>query len=136
MKLEEYQMLPDVLSVKEVKQLFLNAMSDFTKGTLNKREFLEIMCEITDRQGMTYQLLEEKLKKKIDLMMCNLWNIDSYDDVDDILFIVVNLGLESCSNKAKETIENPGNIPEDIYKEIQETVEEVGENILNPYASM
>ena len=136
MKLEEYQMLPDVLSVKEVKQLFLNAMSDFTKGTLNKREFLEIMCEITDRQGMTYQPLEEKLKKKIDLMMCNLWNIDSYDDVDDILFIVVNLGLESCFNKAKETIENPGNIPEDIYKEIQETVEEVGENILNPYASM
>lgn len=136
MKLEEYQMLPDVLSVEEIKQLFLNAISDFTKGILSKREFLEIMCEITSRQGMTYQLLEEKLKKKVDLIMCNLWNIDSYDDVDDILFIVVNLGLEGCFNKAKEVIEKSSNVPEDIYKEIQETVEEVGEDILNPYESM
>ena len=39
--------------------------------------------------------------------MCDLWNTDSYDDVDDILFIVVNSELENSFNKTKKIIENP-----------------------------
>lgn len=68
--------------------------------------------------------------------LSRLWNTDSYDEVDIILSIVVNLGLEICFNKIKESLEQCKDIDKSILNEIQETIDEVGENISNPYYSL
>ncbi|MFJ3388370.1 hypothetical protein [Lysinibacillus sp. NPDC086135] len=65
-----------------------------------------------------------------------MWNTDSYDEVDIILSIVVNLGLEICFNKIKESLQRYKDIDKAILDEIKETIDEVGENILNPYYSL
>ncbi|WP_244310742.1 hypothetical protein [Paenibacillus ottowii] len=65
-----------------------------------------------------------------------MWNTDSYDDVDIILSIVVNLGLKNCFQKIKDSINQDKDIDELILKEIIETIDEVGGNISNPYHSL
>lgn len=70
---------------------------------------------------------------EIDNVLCDIWNTDYYEDVDMILSIVVNLGLEKCFNKAKESIMQGAGISQEIRDEIQDTIEEVGDNIFNPY---
>lgn len=133
MNLEEIEKLPDVLPTEILISMFKNALNDFEKNNNDKREFLLILSQLTDRQVMTYELLENETRSNIDKVLCKLWNTDSYEDVDIILSIVVNLGLKNCFLKIKESINQDENIDELILNEIIETIDEVGENISNPY---
>lgn len=133
MELRDYERLPDILPVDRINQMYKMALESFRKNEVIKSNFLKILTIITERQIMTYELLEMGLKDEIDNLLCEIWNTDSYDDVDAILYIVVNLGLEKCFNKAKNSIQDSSNISDMIRNEIVETVEEVGDNILNPY---
>jgi hypothetical protein len=133
MELKDYERLPDVLSTDKIIQLYSLVLESFRKEGIQKSDFLKIMCEITDRQVMTYELLETGLRNEIDNLLCDIWNTDYYEDVDMILSIGVNLGLEKCFNKAKESIMQGEGISQEIRDEIQDTIEEVGDNILNPY---
>lgn len=133
MKLKDYERLPDVLSTDKISQLYSLVLESFKKDELQKSDFLKIMCEITDRQVMTYELLETRLRDEIDNLLSDIWNTDYYEDVDMILSIVVNLGLEKCFNKSKESIRQGLSISQEIRDEIQDTIEEVGDDILNPY---
>lgn len=65
-----------------------------------------------------------------------LWNTEKYDEVDIILSIVINLGLQGTYEKVKESLKNNKNIDKKILLEIQETVEDNGEDISNPYQSL
>lgn len=85
---------------------------------------------------MTYELLESEVRNSIDMVLYRLWNTDSYDDVDIILSIVVNLGLKNCFQKIKDSINQDKDIDELILNEIIETIDEVGENISNPYHAL
>lgn len=133
MNLEEIEKLPDVLPTEILISMFKNALNDFEKNNNDKREFLLILSQLTDRQVMTYELLENETRSNIDKVLCKLWNTDSYEDVDIILSIVVNLGLKNCFLKIKESINQDENIDELILNEIIETIDEVGENISNTY---
>ncbi|WCF07263.1 hypothetical protein NDS46_23475 [Paenibacillus thiaminolyticus] len=132
MNLEEIEKLADVLPTEILVSMFKNALNDFGKNNNDKREFLLILSQLTDRQVMTYELLENETRNNIDKVLCKLWNTDSYEDVDIILSIVVNLELKNCFLKIKESINQDENIDELILNEIIETIDEVGENISNP----
>lgn len=133
MNLEEIKKLPDIISIEELVLLFHKVLTTFSLGNSSKQEFLLALSELTDRQVMTYELLENSTRKKVDKILCGLWNTHSYEDVDIILSIVVNLGLEECFAKIKESIKKNDNIEGQILNEILETISEVGENISNPY---
>lgn len=49
---------------------------------------------------------------------------------------VINLGLQNAYEKIKESIVKDKNIDKKILLEIQETVEDNGEDIFNPYQSL
>lgn len=136
MELKDYERLPDILSTNEIIQLYSRVLESFKKEDIQKSDFLKIMCEITARQAMTYKLLEKGLRNEIDNLLCDIWNTDYYEDVDMILSIVVNLGLEKCFNKAKKSVMQGSSISQEIRDEIKDTIEEVGVNILNPYYNL
>ncbi|ERI09032.1 hypothetical protein [Aneurinibacillus aneurinilyticus] len=133
MNLEEFEKLPDVLPVETLALMFQDVLNDFVLKKIDKKNFLLILSQLMDRQVMTYELLESEVRNNVDMVLCRLWNTDSYEDVDIILSIVVNLGLKNCFQKIKESINQDKDIDELILKEILETIDDVGDNILNPY---
>ncbi|MCL6605226.1 MAG: hypothetical protein K6T94_20370 [Paenibacillus sp.] len=133
MSIEEIEKLSDVLPIETLALLFQNVLNELEIIKIDKREFLLILSQLTDRQVMTYELLESEIRNNIDEVLCKLWNTESYEDVDIILSIVVNLGLKNCFQKIKDSIQQNKNINEIILNEIIETIDEVGENISNPY---
>ncbi|WP_225999309.1 hypothetical protein [Paenibacillus sp. BJ-4] len=133
MNLKEIENLPDVLPTETLALIFQNVLNEFYEGKIEEKDFLIILSQLTDRQVMTYKLLESEVRNSIDKVLYKLWNTDSYDDVDIILSIVVNLGLKNCFQKIKDSINQNRDIDELILKEIIETIDGVGENISNPY---
>ncbi len=85
---------------------------------------------------MFQEALVQFKNNEIDRTLSGLWNTNSYDEVDIILSIVVNLGLEICFNRIKESLKHYTVIKQPILNEIQQTIDEVGENISNPYYSL
>ncbi|MFD1886479.1 hypothetical protein [Paenibacillus wenxiniae] len=136
MNLEEIEKLPDILNTETLEFLFQTVLNEFGSESITKKEFLLILSELADRQGMTYELLKSSIRKRIDEVLCTLWNTDSYEDVDLILSIVVNLGLESCFDIIKQSVSKNNKIDKVILDEILETINEVGDHISNPYYSM
>ncbi|MEO2211954.1 hypothetical protein ABGV40_14015 [Paenibacillus amylolyticus] len=133
MNIGDIEKLPDRLPTEVLLSLFRNVLKDFKNKILYKKVFLSILSELTDRQIMTYELLEDRTRNEMDVLMRKLWNTNSYEDVDIILSIVVNLGLKNCFIKIKESISEEDNIDLIILNEIKETIMEVGDHISNPY---
>ncbi|WP_102272011.1 hypothetical protein [Cytobacillus massiliigabonensis] len=133
MELKCYQSLPDILSIEKIALMFNEVLESYQKNQRDKEIFLKILSVLTERQTMTYKILAEDLRERIDKELCKLWNTDSYDDVDTILYIVVNLGLEKCFTLAKNSIMTISNLSPSIKSEIEDTINEVGNHILNPY---
>ena len=136
MDTKEIENLPDRLPAELLLALFQKALDQFRKDEIEKDVFLIILGQLTDRQVMTYELVRSDIRNDIDRTLSGLWNTDSYDEVDLILSIVVNLGLGICFEKIKESLEQNKDIDQSILNEIQEAIDEVGENISNPYDSL
>ncbi|EAG1120243.1 TPA_asm: hypothetical protein GIM83_05400, partial [Listeria monocytogenes] len=113
--------------------LFEQALKDFKQSKLSKKEFFDILDELTMRQVDTYEILKEPLRGQLDNELYNLWNTENYDDVDIITSLLINLGLKNTYNKMKKSIEDTSEISPEILEEIQDAIEEVGDNIDDPY---
>ncbi|WP_042160365.1 hypothetical protein [Paenibacillus gorillae] len=131
MNLKEINDLPDYLSTETLASYYHNVLENYETGKFEKGDFLSSLIQLTDRQVMTYELLKEEIRSNVDEVLCKLWNIDSYEDVDTILSIVVNLGLVECFKIISTSINDVKN--EKILNEITDTINEVGDNISNPY---
>ncbi|EEO6567606.1 hypothetical protein G6H54_002053 [Listeria monocytogenes] len=133
MKLQDVKELPERIPEEEVYSLIDSTISDFKNEVISKNVFLEIMTELMERQIMTYEILKEPLRGILDELISSMWNINNYNDVDIMLSLIVNFGLEKSFNKAKVSIDNNSDIELEILEEIQETIAEVGNHISNPY---
>ncbi|WP_145409983.1 hypothetical protein [Paenibacillus xylanexedens] len=136
MNYEDIRKLPDHCAADFLHTLFHDALHDFENGTNDKQEFLLILSELTDRQAMTYELLEKELRDDIDQVLRKLWNTDSYDEVDIMLSLIVNLGLKECFAQVQNSLQQNSKLDPAIRSEIEETVAEVGEHIANPLHSL
>ncbi|EEO3701349.1 hypothetical protein G6H38_001817 [Listeria monocytogenes] len=132
MKKDDYSKMPWV-SAEDLYLLFEQALKDFKQSKLSKKEFFDILDELTMRQVDTYEILKEPLRGQLDNELYNLWNTENYDDVDIITSLLINLGLKNTYNKMKKSIEDTSEISPDILEEIQDAIEEVGDNIDDPY---
>ncbi|EAD3143891.1 hypothetical protein LG129_000407 [Listeria monocytogenes] len=132
MKKDDYSKMPWV-SVEDLYLLFEQALKDFKQSKLSKKEFFDILDELTMRQVDTYEILKEPLRGQLDNELYNLWNTENYDDVDIITSLLINLGLKNTYNKMKKSIEDTSEISPEILEEIQDAIEEVGDNIDDPY---
>ncbi|HAM1678047.1 TPA: hypothetical protein H9454_000968 [Listeria monocytogenes] len=132
MKKDDYSKMQWV-SAEDLYLLFEQALKDFKQSKLSKKEFFDILDELTMRQVDTYEILKEPLRGQLDNELYNLWNTENYDDVDIITSLLINLGLKNTYNKMKKSIEDTSEISPEILEEIQDAIEEVGDNIDDPY---
>ncbi|EPY9329344.1 hypothetical protein ACXHXU_000603 [Listeria monocytogenes] len=132
MKKDDYSKMPWV-SAEDLYLLFEQALKDFKQRKLSKKEFFDILDELTMRQVDIYEILKEPLRGQLDNELYNLWNTENYDDVDIITSLLINLGLKNTYNKMKKSIEDTSEISPEILEEIQDAIEEVGDNIDDPY---
>ncbi|EAD5148608.1 hypothetical protein QLZ52_000314 [Listeria monocytogenes] len=132
MKKDDYSKMPWV-SAEDLYLLFEQALKDFKQSKLSEKEFFDILDELTMRQVDTYEILKEPLRGQLDNELYNLWNTENYDDVDIITSLLINLGLKNTYNKMKKSIEDTSEISPEILEEIQDAIEEVGDNIDDPY---
>ncbi|HAA7627885.1 TPA_asm: hypothetical protein GHD39_01800 [Listeria monocytogenes] len=132
MKKDDYSKMPWV-SAEDLYLLFEQALKDFKQSKLSKKEFFDILDELTMRQVDTYEILKEPLRGQLDNELYNLWNTENYDDVDIITSLLINLGLKNTYNKMKKSIEDTSEISPELLEEIQDAIEEVGDNIDDPY---
>ncbi|MDC41376.1 hypothetical protein D0A02_03760 [Listeria monocytogenes] len=132
MKKDDYSKMPWV-SAEDLYLLFEQALKDFKQSKLSKKEFFDILDELTMRQVDTYEILKEPLRGQLDNELYNLWNTENYGDVDIITSLLINLGLKNTYNKMKKSIEDTSEISPEILEEIQDAIEEVGDNIDDPY---
>ena len=135
-EMEKYYNLPDRVEKVELMSLFEDAMNKYDGGEVAKLDFLEIISELADRQVMSYEILDENIKNRVDRAISDIWNVNNYDEVDDILSIAVNLGLQGCYEKIKESAVLCEDIDKNILKEIRETIKESGDDISNPYIKL
>ncbi|EAE3623086.1 hypothetical protein QJV15_00010 [Listeria cossartiae subsp. cayugensis] len=132
MKKDDYSKMPWV-SADDLYFLFEQAIKDFKQNKLSKKEFFDILDELTMRQVDTYEILKEPVREQLDNELCSLWNTENYDDVDIITLLLINLGLKNTYNRMKKSIEDTSEISPEILEEIQDAIEEVGDNIDDPY---
>ncbi|EAG2948389.1 hypothetical protein B5H37_12560, partial [Listeria monocytogenes] len=109
MKKDDYSKMPWV-SAEDLYLLFEQALKDFKQSKLSKKEFFDILDELTMRQVDTYEILKEPLRGQLDNELYNLWNTENYDDVDIITSLLINLGLKNTYNKMKKSIEDTSEI--------------------------
>ncbi|MCD2253808.1 hypothetical protein [Listeria marthii] len=133
MRLEDYKNLPETMLEEELYSLFSGIITDFDNKKVDKKDFLDILTELMERQVLTYAILKEPLITELDNLLCSLWNTENYNDVDVMLSLIVSLGLEKSFNKAKESISENKDIDKKILQEIQEAIDDTGEHIANPY---
>ncbi|MCD2246775.1 hypothetical protein QJV03_02745 [Listeria swaminathanii] len=132
MKKDDYSKMPWV-SADDLYFLFEQVIKDFKQSKLSKKEFFDILDELTMRQVDTYEILNEPVREQLDNELCSLWNTENYDDVDIITLLLISLGLKNTYNKMKKSIEDTSEISPEILEEIQDAIETVGDNIDNPY---
>lgn len=133
MKLEDCKKIPDGITVEECKAFFQDALKSFDNNIIEKKEFLEIIIELTDKQCQTYEILEEETRNLLDSQIEELWNTVDYDDVDCITYIVANIGLVKTYEKIIYSLENDQQIDKEIAQEIQDFIDESKGDIANPY---
>lgn len=130
--IEFYKSLPETLSKEEIHKLFKEIIMCFEKKEINNIDFLNIVTELMDRQVYTYELLPQLLRNELDAALSKIWNTKNYVEVDLMLTIIVSLGLEKSYDKVKKSLTEE-KVDSDILSEIKETVEDIGQDVSNPY---
>ncbi|MGR6126140.1 hypothetical protein [Paenibacillus sp. SER-28] len=132
MNLNEIKQLPDVMSKEQLESYiiqYLDSIENLEK--LNILETLECFSEFADRKTYTYELLSDSLRKRLDSFLQKIWNDTSSEIVDVYSSVVVNLNLKNSYNLMKESLNK--DLDEDVRGIIEETVDEIGEDIEVPF---
>ncbi|EAH3797361.1 hypothetical protein D5Z97_12980, partial [Listeria monocytogenes] len=77
MKKDDYSKMPWE-SADDLYFLFEQAIKDFKQNKLSKKEFFDILDELTMRQVDTYEILKEPVREQLDNELCSLWNTENY----------------------------------------------------------
>lgn len=134
MKLSDIKNLPDVMSKADLNKYF-DAYLDLIENAekLDSIDVLETLSELADRKVYTYELLEFNLRSRVDHIVQQLWNVSSAELVDHYAYVVINLNLAKSYELMKSAL-NMG-LDKQVREIIEETINEVGEDIDIPYKS-
>ncbi|KXJ38116.1 hypothetical protein AX282_18210 [Bacillus spizizenii] len=136
MDISKFDELPDTLSVETLEEFF-NEVIDICankKDNVSNIELSEAIYQLSERQWNTYKILDGKIKHKVDIVIRDLLDPNSYDLMDNATSIIAYLGLPESYKALQEMIKE--NLSDDIKELIEETIEELEGNIENPYSGL
>jgi hypothetical protein len=131
---ENYESLPDYLSVNELETLFNNLLRYIRTANYDLEDTLEALYELADRQWHTYQLLNETIKLEIEDWLISIVDFNSAEIIDCITSIIGYLGLSSLYETIKATLIKDLN--EEVRQIITETIKEFDAHVEDPYYGM
>lgn len=132
MNISRFENLPDYIETDELETYFTEVISN--KDSYSSLELAEALYELADRQWRTYELLNEDIRRKVDRLVFDLWDPNSFELVDCILSVIAILGLIESYQLIKSELNK--SINNKVKNEIQELIKEIGENIEKPYSGM
>ncbi|WP_152622967.1 MULTISPECIES: hypothetical protein [Pseudomonas] len=129
-----YSALPDSMTSGELCSEFLELLGGLESEGVSSDDFLKSLLELSDRQWHTYSLLEASLKERIERCLMSLW--DGYDLVmtEDVIGIMVRLGLEGISNFLASR--SPKEVSSEVFNEISRALSELGSSVSDPFSGM
>ncbi|MCJ2144894.1 hypothetical protein ABE057_16970 [Bacillus paralicheniformis] len=136
MDFSKFDELPDSLSEDTLEKYFNQIVDIYesAKDNVNYIELSEAIYQLSERQWNTYKILDDKIKHKIDILIKNILDANSYDLIDNATSIIAYLGLPESFKALQEMIkENPS---EEVRELIEETIEELEGNVENPYSGL
>ncbi|MEK5145225.1 hypothetical protein [Paenibacillus sp. FSL M7-0134] len=132
MNLNEIKKLPDNMSKEQLESYLIHYLDSIENvEKINTLEMLECFSEFADRRANTYELLSDSFRKRVDRFVLKLWNDTSSEIVDVYSSVVVNLNLKMSYNLMKDSLERDLN--EEIREIIEDTINEIGEDIEVPF---
>ena len=127
--LEEINSLPEGIDAKKLEPFFEAIILDNNEFTIEFR--LEMLFLLADKQWHSYENINRELGNKIAYWLCANWNIESLDSTEKVTFVACNIGLKQvldyCKSRLPEVSHN------EVRQDIEEFIDEVGENIEDPY---
>ena len=138
MDFSKFDELPDSLPEDTLEKYFNQIVDIYEsakdKDSVNYIELSEAIYQLSERQWHTYKILDDKIKHKIDMLIKNILDANSYDLIDNATSIIAYLGLPESFKALQEMIkENPS---EEVRELIEETIEELEGNVENPYSGL
>ena len=120
---------------KETLNKYFNAYLDLIENTddLDSIDVLETLSELADRKVYTHELLESNLRPRVDQMVLRLWDVSSAELVDNYAYVVINLNLRKSYELMKSALNM--DLDKQVKEIIEESIDEVGEDIDIPYKS-
>ena len=139
MSLQDYEDLPDAMSEDKVCELFEQTIAAYENNEVTKSDFLEMMMHVANRQGTeTFRPLNAPLRKKIDELMCQEWNVvdfDNFDEVELITGVLLGLGLVRSFELMKQTYNTVPNLSKEVRDDIEQTIRDAEGHIEDPFYS-
>ena len=138
MDFSKFDELPDSLPEDTLEKYFNQIVDIYEsakdKDSVNYIELSEAIYQLSERQWHTYKILDDKIKHKIDMLIKNILDANSYDLIDNATSIIAYLRLPESFKALQEMIkENPS---EEVRELIEETIEELEGNVENPYSGL
>lgn len=124
------------LEVNELQKLFKKTILDFIDNRISKFDFLCLICSLTRRQCDCYAFLDSETKKILEEILFSIYNIENHNDIMDIMYIVINLGLQNCYEKIMSSLSKVKDIDLSVYNYLDSIHNKMGDDISNPYKSL
>ncbi|MBD8032189.1 hypothetical protein [Solibacillus merdavium] len=135
MDFSKFDELPDYLS-EEILKMYFEQVIDYyeNNGDISKIDLSEAIYQLAERQWHTYKYLDEKIKDKVDSIVQEILDPNSYELMDNVTSIIAYLGLSNSFQTLKEIDSTSLSI--NVKEVIEETINELDGNIGNPYSGL
>lgn len=135
MDFSKFDELPYYLS-EEILKMYFEQVIDYyeNNGDISKIDLSEAIYQLAERQWHTYKYLDGKIKVKVDSVVQEILDPNSYELMDNVTSIIAYLGLSNSFQTLKEIDSTSLSI--NVKEVIEETINELDGNIGNPYSGL
>jgi len=136
MEFSKFEGLPDYLSV-EILEMYFNQVIDYyyeNIESVNLIDLLEGLFHLAERQWHTYHLLNEEIKERIESIIVEIIDPNSFEILDSVTSIIALLGLTKSFQALKKL--DKRNLIFPVRELIEETIKELDGHVENPYSSL
>ncbi len=115
---------------------FYKALNKELKTKSDVLKVSEELVELSDEQWHTYKLIDSDIRDDIESWIEKTFDLTSIRYIENIVFIIAHLGLKKSFKLLEKSLELEMELDNEVYREIKEAVEELRDNIDNPYSGM
>ncbi|WP_050548153.1 hypothetical protein [Pseudomonas sp. GM102] len=118
----------------ELHAEFLELIESCALAECESSEIVRSFLELSDRQWQTYTVLGDCLKGEVERVLISRWNSDNLEIVECFIAVAARLGLVGLFRFISS--QDVNGLPSDVATEIESAINELGDNIADPYSGM